>query len=713
MSKFPFETIPLIPNTLYKPAMIIGRCICCDSNLQYPNNIFCFRCTICGSINDIRPVLIQSSVIPPKYNFIPLSLSNFENIVTICKNNDQTDVKTAWKLLEDVLIATFSSWKTLNTSFSNVFVHELLLFTSVDLFQVRTFYDVMSTLPSHLIEVLLKSINILLKRIGQPLKKPSDVLFLLIILENPFFFLYTYKNECNDIIKRTFGYISSLSNDIHHYIVNWFSNYNTDILCKKIQLCNSFISKRLSKYTREHDNQSKYTTDWGIKAATKMMALLFASNNKKSTFLLSEFYNTMVDYIDLITDFDAWERKLSKFSFCQYPFLLSMGAKINIMEYDAKRQMEVKAREAFFSSIFQKRHITPHLVLRVRRECIIEDSLRQISNNEMDLKKSLRIEFVGEDGVDIGGLRKEWFLLLCREVFDPLYGMFVWNEETNYCWFNPASFESSDQYFLVGVVLGLAIYNSTILDIHFPLACYKKLLDIPCGLDDLKVFRPSLVKGFQHLLTFEGNVEDTFCRDFVGEYEAFGNVYRLPLCKNGEKIAVTNLNREEYVKRYTSFILNTSISKQFEPFKRGFYHVCGGNALSLFRPEEIELLIRGSPESLDVDQLRSVTVYDSLNSLEINPEEESVIEWFWSIFKEMKPILQRKLLAFVTGSDRIPATGAANLSFKISILGNDCDRYPIAHTCFNQLCLYRYKTHQKLYKFLITAISDSEGFGLK
>lgn len=165
----------------------------------------------------------------------------------------------------------------------------------------------MSTLPSHLIEVLLKSINILLKRIGQPLKKPSDVLFLLIILENPFFFLYTYKNECNDIIKRTFGYISSLSNDIHHYIVNWFSNYNTDILCKKIQLCNSFISKRLSKYTREHDNQSKYTTDWGIKAATKMMALLcmffyilfyliliVASNNKKSTFLLSEFYNTMV-----------------------------------------------------------------------------------------------------------------------------------------------------------------------------------------------------------------------------------------------------------------------------------------------------------------------------------------------------------------------------------------------------------------------------------
>jgi len=101
-----------------------------------------------------------------------------------------------------------------------------------------------------------------------------------------------------------------------------------------------------------------------------------------------------------------------------------MGAKMNIMEYDARRQMEIKAREAFFTTVFQKRAVAPHLLLKVRRECIIEDSLTQISCNEMDVKKGLRIEFVGEDGVDAGGLRKEWFLLLCREVFDPLYGTF-------------------------------------------------------------------------------------------------------------------------------------------------------------------------------------------------------------------------------------------------------------------------------------------------
>jgi len=83
----------------------------------------------------------------------------------------------------------------------------------------------------------------------------------------------------------------------------------------------------------------------------------------------------------------------------------------------------------------------------------------------------------------------------------------------------------------------------------------------------------------------------------------------------------------EYVKRYVEFLLDKSISKQFEPFKRGFYHVCGGNALSLFRPEEIELLIRGSPEKLDVDQLRAVAVYEGENSrVQVN-ENEPVIRW--------------------------------------------------------------------------------------
>lgn len=183
--------------------------------------------------------------------------------------------------------------------------------------------------------------------------------------------------------------------------------------------------------------------------------------------------------------------------------------------------------------------------------------------------------------MDAGGLRKEWFLLLVRSLFDSQYGMFTYDEDSNLCWFNPASFENEDQYFLVGLVLGLAIYNSTILDIHLPTACYKKLLDHPVGLADLRVFRPALARGLEQLLAFEGDVENVFCRPFVAEIEAFGERRLVPLIPNGANIMVTNENRQKFVELYVDFVLNHSVERQFGAFRRGFYHVCGGNALSV------------------------------------------------------------------------------------------------------------------------------------
>jgi E3 ubiquitin-protein ligase HECTD2 len=74
---------------------------------------------------------------------------------------------------------------------------------------------------------------------------------------------------------------------------------------------------------------------------------------------------------------------------------------------------------------------------------------------------------------------------------------------------------------------------------------------------------------------------------------------------------------------------------------------------------------------------------------------------------------QRKLLVFVTGSDRIPATGIANMTFRITKAGEDSGRFPTSHTCFNQLCLYAYSSKDKLEQKVLTAINESQGFGIK
>ena len=136
--------------------------------------------------------------------------------------------------------------------------------------------------------------------------------------------------------------------------------------------------------------------------------------------------------------------------------------------------------------------------------------------------------------------------------------------------------------------------------------------------------------------------------------------------------------------------------------------------MSLFRPEEIELLVRGSDEPLDVLSLKAVAAYENWGRPTTDlAETEPVLKWFWSFFERLAPGDQRKLLGFITGSDRIPAMGATNLVIKLSCLGEDCERFPVARTCFNALGLWKYATRQKLEQRLWRAVVDSSGFGLK
>jgi E3 ubiquitin-protein ligase HECTD2 len=141
---------------------------------------------------------------------------------------------------------------------------------------------------------------------------------------------------------------------------------------------------------------------------------------------MSDFYSSVVDSIDLVEDFTGWERRAQRFSFCQYPFLMSIWAKTQILEYDTRRQMEGYAREAFFNEIMNGRQANRFLALSVRRDCLVEDSLKAVGESlgsaTDDAKKPLRVQFKGEEGIDGGGLRKEWFLLLVREVFSPDMG---------------------------------------------------------------------------------------------------------------------------------------------------------------------------------------------------------------------------------------------------------------------------------------------------
>ena len=197
---------------------------------------------------------------------------------------------------------------------------------------------------------------------------------------------------------------------------------------------------------------------------------------------------------------------------------------------------------------------------------------------------------------------------------------------------------------------------------------------------------------------------------------------------------MTNDNVAEYIDLYVDWLLSESVAKQFSAFKRGFLkvrarapcarvapalpptvvlelgassQVCGGEALALFRAEELELLVCGNPR-LDFEALESAAKYeDGFDAT------SDVVRNFWAVVHEFDAEKQRALLKFVTGSDRAPIDGLAKMPFVISRNGPDSERLPTSHTCFNHLLLPSYPTREKMREKLLVAIDHTEGFGLR
>ena len=91
--------------------------------------------------------------------------------------------------------------------------------------------------------------------------------------------------------------------------------------------------------------------------------------------------------------------------------------------------------------------------------------------------------------------------------------------------------EEQSEFKLVGILMGLAVYNGVLLDVNFPPVLYRKLLGRPLSLADLADLSPETRRGLDSLLYYEGpgDVEDVFCLNFEATYDSFGTA-RTQVC---------------------------------------------------------------------------------------------------------------------------------------------------------------------------------------
>ncbi|KAL1709877.1 hypothetical protein EV121DRAFT_286277 [Schizophyllum commune] len=351
--------------------------------------------------------------------------------------------------------------------------------------------------------------------------------------------------------------------------------------------------------------------------------------------------------------------------------------------------------------------------IKVRRNHIFEDSYAEIMRQTPnDLKKRLMIKFDGEDGLDYGGLSREFFFLLSHEMFNPFYCLFEYSAHDNYTLqINPASGVNPEHlnYFkFIGRCLGLGIFHRRFLDAYFITSFYKMILRKKVTLADLESVDAELYRGMVWML--ENDITDIIDETFTTMEERFGEMVTIELKPGGADVQVTEENKKEYVDLIVEYRISKRVKEQFEAFMSGFSELIPLDLITVFDERELELLIGGMSE-IDVDDWTKFTDY---RGYEMNDE---VIQWFWKCVRSWPPERKSRLLQFATGTSRIPVNGFKDLQgsdgprrFTIEKSG-DPSQLPKSHTCFNRIDLPPYKDYASLEQKLTLAVEETVGFG--
>lgn len=380
-----------------------------------------------------------------------------------------------------------------------------------------------------------------------------------------------------------------------------------------------------------------------------------------------------------------------------------------VLEFDNKRVY-------FQHKLHEDRKQVSKLSVTVSREQVFLDSYRALFFKPVDAVRTsvLEIHFKDEEGVDAGGLTREWYQVLSRQMFNPGYALFtpVTSDKTTFhpnraSWVNP---EHLSFFKFVGMIIGKAIYDGYMLDCHFTRAVFKSILGKPVSLKDMESLDPDYYKSLVWML--KNNITGIISETFSVEADDYGEHKIIDLKDNGRNIPVTEENKQEYVRLLVDYRLLTSVKDQMDNFLKGFYEIVPKKLISIFDERELELLISGLPD-IDVDDWKANATYVNYSSA------SAQIQWFWRAVKSFDEEERAKLLQFVTGTSKVPLNGFKELSgvngiskFSIHRVYCDTNRLPTAHTCFNQLDLPEYESYGKLRAALLLAVKEGhEGFG--
>lgn len=398
------------------------------------------------------------------------------------------------------------------------------------------------------------------------------------------------------------------------------------------------------------------------------------------------------------------------------PFVIPFEYRVNLFYSFIERDKENVQNEAF-NSFDQLQYLgSQHsgTFIQVHRRRVFDDAFENLYKIGMrKWKQRIQIEFVNEQGmieqgIDGGGLFKEFLTNICQEAFDPNFGLFK-ETDANFLFPDPLSHakvpNSLNKFCFLGMVLGKALYSNILIQPQFADFFLRKLLKKHNLVDDLSTLDLQMYENLMKLKHFSQEEIESLSLTFT---VSSSEVDSIELKPNGRNILVSKSNLYEYIKLLSEFRLNRQIRDQSQAFLVGLSSVIDLQWLRMFSSQELQVLISGT-HSIDLADWKANSVYSGYTADSIE------IQWFWEILHEMSDEERAILLNFSTSCSRAPLLGFSSIVPRFCIqqsTSSGQESLPTSSTCVNLLKLPSYSSKEIMKSKLMYAIHSNAGFDL-
>lgn len=633
--------------------------------------------------------------------------------------------------------AAFSSVSVLNASFrrsgKGIPLGSSAESSGVDLLKVRKAYNtlVFELNNAELVNTLGRatvSICDELMKHKIPTDDPETLCVFLVVFENPLL-LAEHRTSLfagfHVALQRLTAAVLSLPKESQKLLFGWLKHLPSEYFGRVVDVMQQYVTYVL---TQPGQNQGD------VSAAVMMLKTLWDVNAEMDGILPEWCFQSLaISQSDLQEHYRQWQQQQSLvFSYCRYPFLLNAFAKRRLLSFDVELRTQVTSQEIWAKTLrcseepsqveakFQQL-----LIYRVRREHVFSDFCGQIwwriQNMPECLCLPLTVDFLGEQGIDAGGLRKECLHLVLRELYSTQFFSEL-EECPGLLWFQPGGMvasihseapEAANVLYdgtwpehlaeVAGAIVGLAVYNAIYLDFRVHPLMYRFLVQrtVSSNLEDLQSLHPTL---YRSLRTLRKHDVRSLCLSWS---------VRLPGAAEDTALAgrsgdVEPEDLELFIQQYAQAALHGGSEDRISAFvKSALLCMAVGPAFSLCTANDLELLICGLPGlAANFRELEQSSVY--ANGYHA---DHPVVRVFWRVVHAMPEIWRRKLLLFCTGCDRVPILGLKALNFVVSRSSVELDHLPTANTCINQLNLPEYPTEEMMLIRLRAALEHYTGFG--